>query len=55
MTHTTYPIVEYPARPFRALIEIHGAELRIYPVGESEDEEKKILDALRFICEDFER
>jgi len=39
------------ARPLRALIEITGGELRVYPVADNDGDERRILDALRFIAE----
>jgi hypothetical protein len=36
----------------RAMIEVIGAELFIYPVCDSDADEKLILDALRFVRED---
>jgi hypothetical protein len=38
----------------RALVEIDGSELRVYPITDNDADEKRILDALRFIREDFE-
>ena len=37
----------------RALIEIRGGELHVYPLCDSDGEEKQIIDALRFLREDF--
>ena len=42
-------------RPLRALIEIIGGELHVYPVASTDDDEKLIWDALRFVREDLER
>lgn len=42
------------AKPLRAIVEIIGGELKIYPVGDSDVDEKTILDALRFIREDHQ-
>lgn len=39
--------------PLRALIEIDGGELKIYPIANSEADELAIVDALRFVREDF--
>jgi len=39
-------------RPLRAIVEIRGAELVIYPDADSDGEEKVILDALRFVIKD---
>jgi len=43
------------AIPLRAIVEIHGGELVVYPIADNDRDEKEILDALRFIREDFER
>ena len=40
-----------PVLPLRAIIEIRGGELKVYPVGNSDADEKIILDALRFVRE----
>lgn len=37
--------------PLRAIVEIIGGELKVYPVGNSDADEKMILDALRFVRE----
>jgi hypothetical protein len=37
--------------PLRAIIEIIGGEIKIYPVGNSDADEKTILDALCFVRE----
>ena len=39
----------------RAMIEIRGAELSIYPIAQTDSEAAEIFNALRFIREDFER
>jgi len=54
VTHS-YPDKKLPAIPLRALIEIDGGELRIYPIADNDTDENRILDALRFVREDFER
>jgi hypothetical protein len=36
----------------RAFVEIIDGELRVYPIAETDDDERRILDALRFIVED---
>lgn len=36
-------------RRLRAIVEIDGAELRVFPIATSDGEEREILDALRFI------
>jgi hypothetical protein len=40
------------AQRLRAIIEIVGGELRIYPITDNAIDEKTILDALRFVTED---
>ena len=47
-----YPQVS-SRRPLRAVIEIGGDQLTIIPLADSDHEEKLILDALRFVREDF--
>lgn len=42
-----------PVVPLRAIIEIIGGELTVYPVGNSDADEKVILDALRFLTRSF--
>ena len=42
------------ARPLRAIVELDGGELKIFPIAQSDAEEKLILDALRFVVEDHE-
>lgn len=43
-----------PSQPrLRAMIEIIDGELRIFPIADSDDDEKRILEALRFVREDF--
>jgi hypothetical protein len=44
-----------PAKPLRAIVEIIDGELKVYPIADSDKEEREILDALRFLREDFER
>ncbi len=39
--------------PLRAMVEIVGGELRIFPVADSDADERRILDALRFAMEDW--
>jgi hypothetical protein len=39
------------AMPLRAIVEIIGGELKIYPIADSDTDEKTILDALRFVRE----
>jgi hypothetical protein len=37
--------------PLRAIVEIIGGELKVYPIADSDADEKIILDALRFVRE----
>jgi hypothetical protein len=46
------PVVAEPRR-LRAIVEIVGGELRIFPIADSDADEKTFLDALRFVREDF--
>ena len=39
------------AKPLRAIIEIMGRELKVVPIADSDADEQRILDALRFIIE----
>jgi hypothetical protein len=41
--------------PLRAMIEIDGGQLRIYPIVDNDADERRVLDALRFIREDFQQ
>lgn len=41
-----------PRTSLRAIVEIHGAELAIYPIADSDIEAATILDTLRFVVED---
>ena len=43
--------VNQPQKPLRAILEICGGELVVYPVANSDTEERTILDALRFVVE----
>ncbi len=52
--HDQYSQPEKKSTRLRALVEIMGGELRVYPISDSDADEKQILDALRFIREDFE-
>jgi hypothetical protein len=36
----------------RAIVELIAGELRVYPLCQTDQDEKIILDALRFLCED---
>ena len=44
-----------PVMPLRAIVEIIGGELTVYPIAESDLDEQRILDALRFVREDLGR
>lgn len=44
-----------PTMPLRAIVEIIGGELTVYPIAESDLDEQRILDALRFVREDLGR
>ena len=41
-------------RRLRAIVEVVGVELAIYPIADCDTEEKTILDALRFVIADSE-
>jgi hypothetical protein len=41
--------------PLRAIVEISGGELKVYPIAESDLDEQRIIDALRFVREDLGR
>ena len=41
--------------PLRAIVEIIGGELKVYPIAESDLDEQRIIDALRFVREDLGR
>ena len=43
------------ATPLRALVEIIAGELKVYPIAESDLDEQRIIDALRFVREDLGR
>jgi hypothetical protein len=44
-----------PSQPrHRAIVEIRGAELKIFPIAQSDAEAARIMDALRFLREYFE-
>jgi hypothetical protein len=40
--------------PLRAIVEIVGGQLKIFPIANTDGEEQQILDALRFVREDFD-
>jgi hypothetical protein len=42
------------SRRVRAIIEIVNGELEIYPLADSDTDERQILDALRFVRKDFQ-
>jgi len=42
-------------RPLRAVVEIVDGELRIFPVAGTDADERRILDALKFVRQDFEK
>jgi hypothetical protein len=39
----------------RAIVEVIGSEFFVYPIADSDADERQILDALRFIREDFKK
>jgi len=49
---TSKEVNQQSQKPLRAIIEIRGAELVVYPIADSDAEERTILDALRFVRED---
>lgn len=46
---------ESPAKALRAIVELIGGELKIYPLADSDADEKRILDALRCVIEEHAR
>lgn len=50
LTHTATR--SQPPR-LRAMIEIIDGELKIFPIADSDEQAKEIVDALRFFREDF--
>ena len=38
----------------RAMVEIVDGEIKVYPIADSDADERRILDALRFVGEDDE-
>jgi hypothetical protein len=40
--------------PLRAVVELIDGELKIFPIAETDEQAKKILDALRFVGKDDE-
>jgi hypothetical protein len=52
----SYCNLETTARPpLRAIVEIRGGEILVYPLADNDADENRILDALRFVIEDCER
>jgi hypothetical protein len=49
--HDQYNLPVKVSRPLRAMIEIDGGELKIFPIADNDRDELLILDALRFACE----
>ena len=48
------PLSSKPSRrPLRAIVEIIDGEFKVYPLSDSDDDERRILDALTFMREDF--
>ena len=41
--------------PLRAIVELIGGELKVYPIAKSDLDEQRIIDALRFVREDLGR
>jgi hypothetical protein len=54
-TNTLLDSIPQAGIPLRAIVEIIGGELKIYPLAESDAEEHQILNAFRFIREDLGR
>jgi hypothetical protein len=52
---TTLKPKPQPAPTMRAIIEIDGGELKVFPIAQSDIEEKMIFDALRFMIEDYDQ
>ena len=46
---------ESPPSRLRAIVEVIGAELAIYPIADTDVDERAILDALRVVIEDGKR
>ena len=49
--HTQNEVENQIKQPLRAIVEIRGAELTVFPVADGDIDEKIILDALRFAVE----
>jgi hypothetical protein len=51
----SYCNLETTTRPLRAIVEIRDGELVVYPLAQTEADEREILDALRSatMCGDF--
>jgi hypothetical protein len=45
---------ESQPRRLRAMVEIDGTELKIYPICDNDADERRILDALRAVGKDYE-
>ena len=44
------PVAE--KQPLRAIVEIYPGELKVFPIADSDADERCILDALRFVRQD---
>jgi hypothetical protein len=59
LSHNNHRVCKYritgkqppTCKPMRAVIEIVGGELAIYPISDCDTDEKIILDALRFVAD----
>jgi len=52
LSHNTQPKSSTFPKPLRAIVEIRGGALLIFPEANNDIEEKIILDALRFVVAD---
>ena len=52
MHSNTPTVLEPQRRPLRAIVEIVGSDVRVFPIAASDADEKTILHALRFVRED---
>ena len=52
--HTNISQAELSQPRLRAVVEIVDGKLKIYPIADTDVEERLILDALRFVREDFQ-
>lgn len=50
--NTTRPDTTSSPTVLRAIVELDGADLKVYPIVENDADEHRILDALRFYRED---